>query len=72
MCIPYFDFLPVAAAMWITSDMAGTFYAPRRGAEGPGWKRAFMYDPVPRSRADWIRAIPRGRHARPERDRAAE
>lgn len=72
MCIPYFYFPPVAAAMWIISDMAGTFYALRRGAEGPGWKRAFMCDPVPRSRADWIRAIPRGSHARPERDRAAE
>lgn len=72
MCIPYFYFPPVAVAAWIISDMAGTFYALRRGAEGLGWKRAFMCDPVPRSRADWIRAIPRGGHARTERDRAAE
>ena len=72
MCIPYFYFPPAAVAMRIISDMAGTFYALRRGAEGPGRKRAFMCDPVPRSRADWIRAIPRGGHARPERDRAAE
>lgn len=72
MCIPYFDFLPVAAAMRITSDMAGSFYALRRGAEGFDWKRAFMCDPEPRSRADWIRAIPRGGHVRTERDRAAE
>lgn len=72
MCIPYFYFLPVAVAARIISDMAGTFYALRRGAEGPGWKRAFTCDPVPRSRADWIRAIPRGGHAWPERDRAAE
>ena len=72
MCIPYFYFPPAAAAARIISDMAGSFYALRRGAEGPGWKRAFMYDPVPRSRADWIRAIPRGGHARTERDRAAE
>lgn len=72
MCIPYFYFPPVAVAMRIISDMAGTFYALRRGAEGPGWKRAFTCDPVPRSRADWIRAIPRGGHARPEWDRAAE
>lgn len=72
MCIPYFDFPPVAVAARIISDMAGTFYALRRGAEGPGWKRAFTCDPVPRSRADWIRAIPHGGHARTERDRAAE
>lgn len=72
MCIPYFYFPPAAVAMRIISDMARTFYVLRRGAEGPGRKRAFMCDPVPRSRADWIRAIPRGGHARPERDRAAE
>ena len=72
MCIPYFYFPPVAAATRIISDMAGTFYALRRGADGPGRKRTFMCDPVPRSRADWIRAIPRGGHARTERDRAAE
>lgn len=72
MCIPYFDFLPVAAAMRITSDMAGSFYALRRGAESPDRKRAFTCDPVPRSRADWIRAIPRGGHVRTERDRTAE
>lgn len=72
MCIPYFYFPPVAVAMRIISDMTGSFYALRRGAEGPGWKRAFMCDPVPRSRADWIRAIPRGGHVRTERDRAAE
>lgn len=72
MCIPYFYFPPVAVAMRITSDMAGSFYVLRRGAEGPGWKRAFTCDPVPRSRADWIRAIPCGGHVRTERDRAAE
>lgn len=72
MCIPYFYFPPVAVATRIISDMAGSFYALQRGAEGPGWKSAFTCDPVPRSRADWIRAIPRGGHARPERDRAAE
>ena len=72
MCIPYFNFPPVAVAARIISDMAGTFYALRRGAEGPGWKRAFTCDPVPRSRADWIRAIPRGGHVRSERSRAAE
>lgn len=72
MCIPYFYFPPVAVATRIISDMAGTFYVLRRGAKGPDWKRAFMYDPGLRSRADWIRAIPRGGHVRPERDRAAE
>lgn len=72
MCIPYFDFLPVAAAMRITSDMAGSFYALRRGAEGPDWMRAFMCDPEPRSRADWIRAIPCGGGVWTERSRAAE
>lgn len=72
MCIPYFDFLPVAAAMRITSDMAGSFYALRCGAESPGRKRAFTCDPEPRSRADWIRAIPCGGHVRTEQDRAAE
>ena len=72
MCIPYFNFPPVAVAARIISDMAGTFYAPRRGAEGPGWKRAFTCDPAPRSRADWIRAILCGGLVRTERDRAAE
>lgn len=72
MCIPYFDFLPAAAAARIISDMAGTFYALRRGAEGPDWKRAFTCDPAPRSRADWIRAIPCGGRFRSERSRAAE
>lgn len=72
MCIPYFDFLPVAAAMRITSDMAGSFYALRRGAESLDRMRAFMCDPEPRSRLDWIRAIPCGGHVRTERDRAAE
>lgn len=72
MCIPYFDFLPVAAATRITSDVAGSFYALRRGAESPDRKRAFTCDPEPRSRADWIRAIPCGGHVRTERDRAAE
>ena len=42
MCIPYFDFPPVAVAMRITSDMAGTFYALRCGAEGP-WLEARFY-----------------------------
>lgn len=72
MCIPYFNFPPAAVAMRIISDMAGTFYALRRGAEGPDWKRTFTYDPVPRSRADWIRAIPRGGGVWTERSRAAE
>lgn len=72
MCIPYFYFPPVAAAARIISDMAGTFYALRRGAESPDRKRAFTCDPVPRSRADWIRAIPRGGLVWTERDRAAE
>ena len=72
MCIPYFYFLPVAVAMRIISDMAGTFYALRCGAEGPGWKRAFTRDPVPRSRADWIHAISCGGWVWTERSRAAE
>lgn len=72
MCIPYFDFLPVAAAMRITSDMAGSFYTLRRGAESPDRKRAFMCDPEPRSRADWIRAIPCDSGVWTERSRAAE
>lgn len=42
MCIPYFYFPPVAVAAWIISDMAGTFYALRRGAEGP-WLEAHFY-----------------------------
>ena len=72
MCIPYFYFPPVAAAARIISDMAGTFYAPRRGAEGLDWMRAFMCDPEPRSRADWIRAILCGGGVWTERSRAAE